>query len=162
MLVTHGHIDHVGGAGPFSRQVGAAVYVHPDDDFLSLHPARQLRSMFGVALTDEEALPFAPPVGGWAPQTESFMSGMAIADLVNAALSLVFVFGFFRSASWAPWLGTVVLTVVVYAAVTFTWGAVAAGAPALGISYLWVNVPTIPLFVLFGVWTYWHFSKRFP
>ncbi len=61
LLVTHGHIDHVGGAGGVVEQTGVAAYVHPDDDFLTLHPAEQLRSMFGVGLSDEEAAMFAPP-----------------------------------------------------------------------------------------------------
>ena len=54
---------------------------------------------------DRPPLPFAPPAEGWLPQTISFGSGMAVADLFNAALSLVFVTGFFRRASWAAWLG---------------------------------------------------------
>ncbi|MGA7227510.1 MAG: MBL fold metallo-hydrolase, partial [Acidimicrobiia bacterium] len=33
LLLTHGHIDHTGGAGALSKGAGAAVYVHPDDDF---------------------------------------------------------------------------------------------------------------------------------
>lgn len=61
LLVTHGHIDHVGGAGAFTTQTGVTAYVHHDDDFLTLHPADQLRAMFGVALTEQEAGFFAPP-----------------------------------------------------------------------------------------------------
>ncbi len=80
---------------------------------------------------------------------------MAVADLFNAALSLVFVVGFFRRARWVVWLGTVTLTVSLYAAIAFTWGAIAAGAPALGFAYLWVNVPFIPVVVLFVAWSYW-------
>jgi hydroxyacylglutathione hydrolase len=48
ILLTHGHIDHTGGSGRLSRDLGSAVYVHPDDDFLTLHPAEQLRAMFGM------------------------------------------------------------------------------------------------------------------
>lgn len=61
LLVTHGHIDHVGGAGGVVERTGVAAYVHPDDDFLSLHPAEQLRSMFAVDVTDEDAAIFSPP-----------------------------------------------------------------------------------------------------
>jgi glyoxylase-like metal-dependent hydrolase (beta-lactamase superfamily II) len=48
VLLTHGHIDHTGGSGRLSRDTGASVYVHPDDDFLTLHPSEQLRAMFGM------------------------------------------------------------------------------------------------------------------
>lgn len=48
ILLTHGHIDHTGGAGKLSADFGASVYVHPDDDFLTLHPIEQLRAMFGM------------------------------------------------------------------------------------------------------------------
>jgi glyoxylase-like metal-dependent hydrolase (beta-lactamase superfamily II) len=49
IVLTHGHIDHTGGAGELSSRTGAVAYVHPDDDFLTLHPTEQLRAMFGVA-----------------------------------------------------------------------------------------------------------------
>lgn len=47
ILLTHGHIDHTGGAGKLAAESGAVTYVHPDDDFLTLHPVEQVRSMFG-------------------------------------------------------------------------------------------------------------------
>jgi glyoxylase-like metal-dependent hydrolase (beta-lactamase superfamily II) len=48
ILLTHGHVDHSGGSGALAASTGAAVYVHPDDDFLTLHPRDQLRSMWGM------------------------------------------------------------------------------------------------------------------
>lgn len=48
ILLTHGHVDHMGGSGTLATSTGAVTYVHPDDDFLTLHPAEQLRSLFGV------------------------------------------------------------------------------------------------------------------
>jgi glyoxylase-like metal-dependent hydrolase (beta-lactamase superfamily II) len=48
VLLTHGHIDHTGGSGALSGSTGATVYVHPDDDFLTLHPVEQVRAMFGM------------------------------------------------------------------------------------------------------------------
>ena len=56
LLLTHGHVDHMGGAGTFQRRTGAAVHVHPDDDYLTLEPARQLQGLFGTS-----------PPGDWAP-----------------------------------------------------------------------------------------------
>lgn len=57
LLLTHGHIDHMGGAGAVARSGEMAVYVHPDDDFLTLHPERQLQMMFGLAPHGD----YAPP-----------------------------------------------------------------------------------------------------
>jgi glyoxylase-like metal-dependent hydrolase (beta-lactamase superfamily II) len=47
LLLTHGHIDHMGGAGPLARSIPVATWVHPDDDFLTLDPRGQLRSLMG-------------------------------------------------------------------------------------------------------------------
>ena len=57
VLLTHGHVDHMGGAGSLARQNGVAVHVHPDDDFLTLAPEVQLRSLFGMVPEGD----FAPP-----------------------------------------------------------------------------------------------------
>lgn len=48
ILLTHGHVDHTGGAGKIAASTGAVTYVHPDDDFLTLHPADQLKQIFGM------------------------------------------------------------------------------------------------------------------
>lgn len=48
ILLTHGHVDHTGGAGKIAASTGAVTYVHPDDDFLTLHPADQLKRIFGM------------------------------------------------------------------------------------------------------------------
>lgn len=47
LLLTHGHIDHMGGAESV-RTAGALTYVHPDDDYLTLDPVGQMRSLFGM------------------------------------------------------------------------------------------------------------------
>jgi glyoxylase-like metal-dependent hydrolase (beta-lactamase superfamily II) len=57
LLITHGHIDHVGGAGAVHRATGAAVYVHRDDDFLTLDPNSQMNSLFGLVPPGD----YAPP-----------------------------------------------------------------------------------------------------
>jgi glyoxylase-like metal-dependent hydrolase (beta-lactamase superfamily II) len=57
VLLTHGHIDHIGGSGELSGSTGATVYVHPDDDFLTLHPLDQVRAMFGMTPPGEYDVP---------------------------------------------------------------------------------------------------------
>lgn len=57
LLLTHGHIDHVGGAGELSRRFGVSAFVHPDDDFLTLDPVGQLRMLFGMVPPGD----YAPP-----------------------------------------------------------------------------------------------------
>ncbi|MCB1246881.1 MAG: MBL fold metallo-hydrolase, partial [Acidimicrobiia bacterium] len=47
VLLTHGHVDHAGGAGELTDKHPSQVFVHPDDDFLTLHPEEQLRHVFG-------------------------------------------------------------------------------------------------------------------
>lgn len=58
ILLTHGHVDHSGGSGELSRTTAAGVYVHPDDDFLTLHPEDQVRGMFGTLVPGSYELPF--------------------------------------------------------------------------------------------------------
>lgn len=57
LLLTHGHVDHMGGSGQVAAATSASVHVHPDDDFLTLDPATQLRSLFGMVPPGD----FAPP-----------------------------------------------------------------------------------------------------
>jgi glyoxylase-like metal-dependent hydrolase (beta-lactamase superfamily II) len=57
VLLTHGHVDHTGGSGRLARATSAAVYVHPDDDFLTLHPTEQLRAIFGMTPPGSYELP---------------------------------------------------------------------------------------------------------
>ena len=115
-----------------------------------------------VPFSSRPPLPFTPPPEGWSDQFVFFTSGMAIADLINAAASLVFVVGFFRRSPWSQWLGTVTLTVAVYAAFAFTWGAAMTGAPVFGLSYAWMNLPTLPVILLFIVWSRWVLTRRVP
>lgn len=48
ILLTHGHVDHTGGAGALGAAHGAVTYVHADDDFLTLHPIEQLKTLWGM------------------------------------------------------------------------------------------------------------------
>jgi glyoxylase-like metal-dependent hydrolase (beta-lactamase superfamily II) len=57
LLVSHGHIDHVGGAGGVVRRYSVSAYVHPADEFLYADPAAQLRQLWGFELPGD----YAPP-----------------------------------------------------------------------------------------------------
>jgi hypothetical protein len=115
----------------------------------------------GRYLLDPGIPPFEPPPEGWLSQTVAFLDGMAAADFLNALASLLVVAGYFRRARWAGWLGTLTLTVSFYAAVVFTWGAVRSGAlRGIGSEYLWVNVPFLPVVVLFFAWSFWVVSGK--
>lgn len=57
VLLTHGHVDHTGGAGKITANSGAMAYVHPDDDFLTLHPSDQLERIFGYVPPGSYELP---------------------------------------------------------------------------------------------------------
>ena len=59
LLVTHGHVDHAGGAAGVVERTGVSAYIHPDDDYLVSDPATQLRSIFGFVPPGVEE--FAPP-----------------------------------------------------------------------------------------------------
>ena len=87
LLVTHGHIDHAGGAGEVARRTGAAAYVHPDDDFLTLHPTRQLEAIFGVRVGGDEAELLAPPA-----EYRALAGGMTL-DLAGLSFDVLFTPG---------------------------------------------------------------------
>ena len=47
LLVTHGHIDHAGGADGVATN-GVTAYLHPDDIDMARHPGEQLRALLGA------------------------------------------------------------------------------------------------------------------
>jgi len=57
LLATHGHVDHIGGAGAIARRYPLTAYIHPDDDWLALDPSAQLRMLWGMVPPGD----FAPP-----------------------------------------------------------------------------------------------------
>jgi len=58
LLLTHGHVDHSGGARGAERSLGVSTWVHPADDFLTLHPGEQLERIFGLGVGGD----FEPPI----------------------------------------------------------------------------------------------------
>lgn len=57
VLLTHAHIDHLGGAGAVARRHAVSTYLHPDDAWLAESPEDQLRALFGMVPPGD----FAPP-----------------------------------------------------------------------------------------------------
>jgi glyoxylase-like metal-dependent hydrolase (beta-lactamase superfamily II) len=56
VLVTHGHIDHVGGVDGIASPTVRA-YLHPDDVNMARHPGEQLRALLGTTFaSDDEEL----------------------------------------------------------------------------------------------------------
>lgn len=76
LLLTHAHIDHLGGAGAVAGDFEVSAYLHPDDAWLAESPEEQLRSLFGMV-----------PPGDYAPP-DQFVDLTDGADLELADLSL--------------------------------------------------------------------------
>ena len=57
LLLTHAHIDHLGGAGAVRRTMQVSAYLHPDDGWLAAAPEEQLRALFGMIPEGD----FTPP-----------------------------------------------------------------------------------------------------
>ena len=78
ILLTHGHVDHAGGSGTLAASTGALTYVHPDDDFLTLHPEIQLQTIFGMTPPGEYSAP---------PERQSLEHGQTI-ELAGLSLDV--------------------------------------------------------------------------
>jgi len=48
LLLTHGHLDHVGGAGRTTAAFGIPAYLHPADEFLTANLEKQAQALLGV------------------------------------------------------------------------------------------------------------------
>ena len=108
------------------------------------------------------AFPALPPPEGWSPQAIHFFTAMAAIDFLNALFALLFAYSYFRSSGWWPWLGTVTLTVSVYAAILFDYTTFATGAwTGKNLAgYLFINVAFLPVIVLFARLVWWQRSRR--
>lgn len=78
VVLTHGHIDHTGGAGKIAASSAAVTYAHPDDDFLTLHPTTQLEQIFGMV----------PPGQYDVPDRIDHLQGGQILELADASLQV--------------------------------------------------------------------------
>lgn len=107
-----------------------------------------------VAMLDGRAVfPGYPPTGGWSEQVLVFFVGMAAVDLVNAVLALAFAYGYVRDVTWWPRLGTVTLSVSVYASLVFGYATYATGAwDAHPLAYGLLYATFLPVYALFVVW----------
>jgi glyoxylase-like metal-dependent hydrolase (beta-lactamase superfamily II) len=57
LLATHGHVDHVGGAGAVVGRYSITAYLHPDDEWLASDPADQIRWLFGMEVPGDFEVP---------------------------------------------------------------------------------------------------------
>ena len=101
--------------------------------------------------------PSPPPPSGWPTETIHMIVIIGWADLVGAILALVFVRGYLRRARWRMWLGTLTLTISVYAAVLYNYWTIASGAwiGSNVLAYAVVNAGFLPVLLLFGLFCRW-------
>jgi hypothetical protein len=125
------------------------------------HLLSNIIGSFTFFSTGEIPFPALPPPGGWSADLRNVFVDMASMDTLNAAVSLVFVWGYYKRKQWRLWLGTITLTLSVYAAILFNLSAYQAGAwvgPNLW-SYVFINVTYIPVVVLFGIVLVWGYKN---
>ena len=126
------------------------------------HLLSNIRAAFVWFSAGEVAFPAVPPPGGWSVDMVHVFMDMATMDSINAVVSLVFVWAFFRGKSWALWLGTITTTLSFYAAILFNLSAYQAGAwvgPNLWV-YLFINITYVPIALLWGKVIYLGYKNR--
>lgn len=147
---------------PYSRFVWLLVLWY--GVYQALHIAVNVRGVWRMLQHRSLDFPAPPPPGGWSLQTQHFFIGMAFTDLVGSLLALLFVIGYLRHTRWWLGLGTVVLTISLYAALVFNYGTWAAGAWTS--SGLWVytvvNLTFLPVLVLAALIYRWCLSSLGP
>jgi hypothetical protein len=114
-----------------------------------------VRSFTLLMQTGEITFLAQPPSGGWSVQARHFLVGLGAVDAANAALALVFVYGYFSRSRWWFWLGTFALTASVFSALVYAYGTIASGAwadhPAEYLTLAVVFMPVALLAAVFGV-----------
>ena len=116
--------------------------------------ARGLYILYSGATLD---FPAPPPPSGWPAETIHMMVIIGWVDLIGAFLALLFVRGYLRRARWRMWLGTLTLTISIYAAVVCDYWTIASGAwtgPNV-LAYVIVNAGFLPVLLLFGLFCGW-------
>ena len=96
--------------------------------------------------------PFPGPPGGWTTRAIAFLDAVALFDMLNAIGAVVFAAVWLRwRLVW--WLGTVTLTVSMYAAAVFTYATVTGGAWRIAtfVPYVLAWVPFLPVIALYGL-----------
>jgi len=116
--------------------------------------ARGLYILYSGGVLD---FPAPPPPTGWPAETIHMMVIIGWADLVGAFLTLLFARGYLRRARWRMWLGTLTLTISVYASVIFNYWTLASGAwtGRNAFAYGVVNVGFLPVLLLFYLFCQW-------
>lgn len=115
------------------------------------HILSNIRGAFVFSATGQLAFPALPPPGGWSGDIYNLYIDMATMDTLNALVSLVFVWGYFARKPWRLWLGSVTITLSVYAAILFNLTAYQAGAwtGAHLWPYLLINLTYLPVVALY-------------
>lgn len=108
----------------------------------------------------ELPFPALPPPDGFDPHLISAYLDMAVMDSINAVVSLVFVWGYFTGKPRRLWLGSITVTLSVYAAILFNLTAYQAGAWAGDnlTAYLLINIGYLPVIVLWVQVLRWSFK----
>lgn len=79
LLATHGHVDHIGGAGAIAQRFALSAYLHPDDDWLAGDPLQQLRALWGVI----------PPGDFASPQRWEELEHGAVLSLAGLSITVI-------------------------------------------------------------------------
>ncbi|MEX0825185.1 MAG: MBL fold metallo-hydrolase [Acidimicrobiia bacterium] len=79
LVLTHGHVDHLGGAGSVAKSFALSVYLHPDDEWLAADPRRQLETLWGTA----------PPGDYEQPERYEHLEDGQTLDLAGIALTVL-------------------------------------------------------------------------
>ncbi|HKJ26517.1 MAG TPA: hypothetical protein VJ965_02675 [Anaerolineales bacterium] len=128
--------------------------------YQTAHLLSNIRGAFVYFGQGRLPFPALPPAGGFDPHLVTAYVDMAFMDSFNAMVSFVFIWGYFSRKPWRLWLGSITLTLSLYAGILFNLSAYQTGAWSGGNlpGYLLVNLTYIPVAVLWGIVMYWGFK----